>query len=402
LIRQSIVLGEYQQSEDVAASAQVARALDEAGGGRITVGFGFQPGTIRVTAGHHVGTIVTPELELLIRPKVPLENLFTMLSVGMPAEAWQREAFRYGSDRNLLPALAAFFARTLERALATGLRRDYRPERERLVALRGRVDVVGQFRNPGVLSPIACSFDEYTADIDENRYLRAAVRHLLRVPGIRPDTRKVLQFELARFEDIADVAVDPDLADRIRFTRLNRHYEPAIRLAALVLRNLTLIDRAGAADAASFLLDMNDLFQRWVTDRLRTALRSKMAVKAEPTVHLGNGRRVAMNPDLTFVDTGAPVYVADVKYKLTTTGAGRSGDYYQLLAYTTAMNLPEGVLIYCQDDGLAPEREVVVRHAGKRLWTYPLPLAGSPKDVERAVDDLAAWIVQRRRLLNAA
>ena len=399
--RRTIVIREYQ-TETLLAPAHVARALDEAGGGRITVGFGSEPGTITVTAGHHVGTIVTPERELLVRPKVPLENLFTMLSVGMPADAWQRETFRYGSDRNLLPALAAFFARTLERALATGLRRDYRAERERLVALRGRIDLAGQFRNPGVVSPIPCAFDEYTADIDENRYLRAAVRHLLRVPGIRPDTRKVLQFELARFEDIADVPVDPDLADRIRFTRLNRHYEPAIRLAALVLRNLTLIDRAGAADAASFLLNMNDLFQHWVTDRLRTALRSQMTVKAEPTVHLGVGRRVAMNPDLTFENAGAPVYVADVKYKLTTTGAGRSGDYYQLLAYTTAMNLPEGLLIYCQDDGVAPEREVVVRNAGKRLWTYALPLAGSPKEVERAVVDLAAWIVQRRRLLPAA
>jgi len=400
--RQRIVVREYETTV-VAAPARAARDLVAAAGNRIAVAFGPEAGTIAVTAGHHVGTIVTPDIELLIRPKVSLENLFTMLSAGMPAEAWRREVFAYGTDRNLLPALAAFFARTLQRALATGLRRDYRPEHERLVALRGRLDMAGQFRHPGLVSPLACSFDEYTADIDENRYLRAAVRHLLRVPGIRAETRKVLQFELARFEEVADVQVDPLLADRIHFTRLNQHYEPAVRLASLVLRNLTLVDRVGAADAASFLLDMNDLFQRWVTDRLRVALRTHLVVKPEPTVHLGIGRRVPMAPDLTFVnDTGTTVYVADVKYKLTSSGMGRSDDYYQLLAYTTAMNLPEGLLIYSQADGDTPEREVVVRHAGKRLWTYAVPLAGSPADVERAVVDLAAWILQRRHAVTAA
>ena len=401
MMRQSIVVREYETAV-VKASAQAARDLVAAAGDRISVGFGAEPGTVAVTAGHHVGTVVTPDVELLIRPKVRLVNLFTMLSVGMPANAWRPEQFAYGEDRNLLPALAAFFARTLERALATGLRRDYRPERERLVALRGRIDLAGQFRHPGVVSPLACAFDEYTADIDENRYLRAAVRHLLRVPGIRAETRKLLQFELTRFEDVSDVAIDPDLADRLRFTRLNRHYEPAIRLGALVLRNLTLIDRAGAADAASFLLDMNDLFQRWVTDRLRATLRGRLVVKPEPTVHLGQGRRIAMNPDLTFLDGGSTVYVADVKYKLTGSGIGRSSDYYQLLAYTTAMNLPEGLLIYCQDDGSIPEREVVVHHAGKRLRTYPVPLVGSPKHVEQAVIDLADVIVKRCHAVAAA
>ena len=399
--RQRIVVNEYK-SVEFPATAQVGRDLQSTAGHRISVSFGSEPGMISVTATEHVGTIVTPDVELLIRPKAPLENLFTMLSVGMPADAWRPQVFAYGTDRNLLPALAAFFARTLERALVAGLRRDYRPESERLVALRGRVDIAGQFRQPGIVSPLACSFDEYTADIDENRYLRAAVRLLLRVPGVRSETRKVLQFQLSRFEDVADVAVDPELADRINFTRLNRHYEPSLRLAALVLRNLTLVDRVGAADAASFLLDMNDLFQSWVTDRLRAALRSRMTVRPEPTVHLGLNRRVSMAPDLTFVDSGDVVYVADVKYKLTASGMGKSDDYYQLLAYTTAMNLPEGVLIYCEADGEVPEREVVVRHAGKRLHTYALPLAGRPADVERGVADLAAWILRRRQTVTAA
>ncbi len=158
------------------------------------------------------------------------------------------------------------------------------------------------------------------------------------------------------------------------------------------MRNLSLLDRAGANDASAFLVDMNDLFQRYVIDRLRLALRGRLQVVAEPTVHLGVGRKVPMQPDLVFLRREEPVFVADVKYKLTDTGLGRSGDYYQLLAYTTATDLPAGLLIYAQVSGDAPQHEVVVRHAGKRLLTHSLDLTGSTASVEQALRDLAEHI----------
>ena len=47
---------------------------------------------------------------------------------------------------------------------------------------------------------------------------------------------------------------------------------------------------------------------------------------------------------------GRTRFVADIKYKLTDDSAGGSNaDLYQLLAYTTALDLPEGMLIYCLD-----------------------------------------------------
>lgn len=356
-----------------------------------------RPGTGRSRpATQHVGTVVLPELELLIRTKIPIENLFLLLDVGVPDTGWRPESFAYASDPNLLPILAAFFVRTLERTVATELLRAYRAQAERLVSVRGRIDFPTQVRQPGVASPVACRFDEYTADIDENRYLKAAVRRLLRVAGVRPPTRRALSRELVRFEEVADVHVDVDLDDRLVFTRLNRHYRPALSLARLVLRNVALLDRPGEIAASSFLLDMNDLFQRFLGDRLARSLRGRLEVTEEPVHHLGVGGRVAMQPDLVFrAADGHVVYVGDAKYKLTTSGLGRSGDYYQLLAYTTALRLAEGVLVYCQVDGEAPLREVEVRYTGTRLCTYPLHLAGPPATVEQSVADLAEWIATR-------
>ncbi len=202
-----------------------------------------------------------------------------------------------------------------------------------------------------------------------------------------------------------DHTPDPDDVVGMHFTRLNRHYQPALHLARLVLRRTGLIDRVGGASASSFLLNMNDLFQDFVEDRLRRHMRGHLDVVAEPTEWLGHHRAVRMYPDLVLERSGVPVYVCDAKYKLTADGIGRNPDYYQLLAYLTAMNLDEGVLIYCLHDGEVPPRRVDVRHTDKRLFTYALDLSGRVDEVETALRELARWArgrVAQERAATAA
>lgn len=275
--------------------------------------------------------------------------------------------------------------------MAAGLLRSYRVEQGRLVALRGRIDLPTQLRQPGIEIPVACVFEDYTADILENRYLKCAVRRLLRVPRIPVRARRDLRREMARFEEVADIEVDPDALERMHLTRLNRHYLPALRLARLVLKNLTLADRSGFALATSFMIDMNDLFQRFLADRLRRALHGTLTVTEEPGTYLDVERQVQMYPDLVFAHRGRTVYVGDAKYKLSGSGLARNADYYQLLAYTTALNLSEGVLVYCQADGEEPAHTITTSKAGKRLVTYRLDLSGPPRSVEASVVSLARW-----------
>jgi len=195
---------------------------------------------------------------------------------------------------------------------------------------------------------------------------------------------------------VNDADVRPDTVDAIHVTRLNQHYAPALGLARLVLANLTLTDVQGSTSASSFMVDMNDLFQRFVTERLRRELRGRLDVIDEPTVHLGLGRQVAMQPDLVFREPGRAVrYVGDVKYKLATDARGRSGDYYQLLAYTTAMDLPEGVLIYCRRLDDTVQSTVIVRNAGKKLVLRSVDLSGPPEEVEKEIARLADVIAAR-------
>ena len=372
-----------------------------------------------MSAHNYVGSINVAGLQVLVRPKIPLRNLFLLLEVGLRERDWHDEAVRFETTGDLLPALVSFFARTTETTLARGLYHSYQEQRDRLVALRGRVDIARQLTQPGVVIPTACRFTEFTADLIENSYLKAAVSRSLRVARVQAIDRRRLMQHLVTLEDVGDVRHHYTDHDRVKFTRLNEHYRPALRLARLVLANLTLQDVVGETQASSFMLDMNDLFERFVTERLQRALRGRLEVKSQHRDRLDEEGAVAIRPDLVFRSGGAARFVADVKYKLTDeAAAGRHPDYYQLLAYTTALDLPEGVLIYCldanrdvltddsatgdpgagslqTDDGGPAVRYVRVRHTRKVLHTYALDLSGSTEDVARNLDRLAGWIEHR-------
>lgn len=146
----------------------------------------------RVSASSYVGTLAVEGVDLLIRHKINPENLFLLLEPGLPASAWRPEKFDYGSSTALLSSVIGFFARTVETAFGRGVMRSYQTRAEPLVALRGRLDVAAQFKQAGVLTPVACTYDDFTEDIVENRWLRAAVRLSLRVPNIAAEERQRL------------------------------------------------------------------------------------------------------------------------------------------------------------------------------------------------------------------
>jgi len=294
-----------------------------------------------------------------------------------------------------MPAFATFYARHLERALGRGICREYRPEEARLAGVRGRVDLAAQQRFAGLSFPVECRYDEYSADTQLNRVLRAALWRLNRLPGVTPTTRQALLSLDRRLEEAQPVQPG-DLRGAVNFTRLNEHCRGAEHLARLVLDGASLVDSSGMSGAGVFLIDMNKLFERFVEHRLRRLLADRLIVNGQWPDHLDDDHQVRIRPDLVFERPGGgPVYVGDSKYKLTSDGFAREADYYQLLAYCTALGLSEGILVYCQHDGKAPPREVTTRSIGTRLRTFPLRLSGTVAEVELQVLELAGFIVSR-------
>ena len=61
---------------------------------------------------------------------------------------------------------------------------------------------------------------------------------------------------------------------------------------------------------------------------------------------------------------------------------------YQLLAYSVALNLPGGTLVYVADEGVNTAEHVVM-HAGKRLQVVSLDLRAPRSKLLAQIDALA-------------
>ena len=188
---------------------------------------------------------------------------------------------------------------------------------------------------------------------------------------------------------------------KVQFDRLNEHYREVVALARLILRHSSFEAVRGRIRAQGFLIDMNQVFEDFVTRALREALRvSWHAFRSDrdiPRIHLAEDRRIPLMPDLSWWEAGICTFVGDAKYKRIADERVPNADLYQLLAYATALDLPGGLLIYAQ--GEANPAAYRVRHAGKRLQVAALDLSGSHDELLARIGELAGLV---RALRGAA
>jgi len=387
-----ISLHEYEQSPPVIVSSRTRSALiDAAHSGRIGVLATSDPDAVSVRASSWVGALVVPGLTVRVRPKVGLQNLFALFTVGLPASAWQLPAVDWAETEDPVDGIADLVVRAIEAVTRPGLLHGYLSVEQRVPAIRGRLLVEQLARRPWDIVPPPCRFDEFTADVTENRILRLAVSLILRWPRLHPSVRRHALRLRQRFDDVADATPGIVAGGLPISTRLNEHYQPALQLARLVIEGTSFADLPGGRSTSSFMVDMNELFERWVAAELQQRLWPDVEVVTQLPTTLAERGRVGIRPDLVFRRGGRTVLVGDTKYKLTGDGKARSGDYFQLLAYTVALEVDIGLLIYCTADE-APPLEVVVRHLGHRLRCSALRLDVPTAELAAELDRLSQYV----------
>ncbi|MER5432581.1 restriction endonuclease [Streptomyces sp. NPDC002588] len=360
----------------------------------------YLPGQWRLRAGSKVGALVLQApgqgpFVLRITPKVPIARLFFLIGYALNPAVHREGEVDVTEQAEVLPALAHAYERALERALRQGVLQGYRHTEEAAFVVRGRIREADQIRrHHGRVLPVEVAYDEYTTDIPENRLLRAAADRLLRLPRVPGDVRRRLRHHQARMTDVEPLVRGHELPTW-RPSRLNSRYQPALRLAETVLRGSSVDHLPGNIAVDGFLLDMNKIFEDFVCVALREALApygGHCTLQAR-SVHLDEGNVVRMRPDFVrYGDDGRPLAVADAKYKAEKPEGFPDADLYQMLAYCTALGLPEGHLIYAK--GNAPHAAHRVRRAGITLRQHALDLDRSPAELLSSVRDLANLIAR--------
>jgi 5-methylcytosine-specific restriction enzyme subunit McrC len=243
-------------------------------------------------------------------------------------------------------------------------------EREdNLATVRGRISFAEDLRrNYASRHYTYCRYEEFSWDVPENQIVRQ-VLHLLGGWGFGGQLRLRLRGLDAALFEVTLTNLPSASLDRLRYNRFNEDYREIHRFCRLFLEGASLSEEGGPFDFRTFLVDMDKLFERFVTQVLRERAGIEVDVGDQVSTHLGQGQKVPMRPDIVVSKGGKVGLVADCKYKRLEPGKFKNHDVYQMLAYCTALGVQRGLLIYpvhaaeVQDLVAIWNSDVVIRQA---------------------------------------
>lgn len=382
---------EHGRSGPVRLPRETRAALIQAAGERLVIHATADPDVVTIGATSWVGALAVPGLVVRVTPKTSVANFFAMLGAGIPADSFEREMATWSDSDELIDGVAYFAIRLIDASTMRGLVHGYVGREERLRTIRGRLLVEEFARRPWGAAEPGCRFDDFTSDIAENQLFKCALLTMLSWPQLAPKVRREALAVLGRFEGVSDTSAMQHIVP-VPVTRLNEHYTDAMRLSRLVLQAMSLSHEAGEQQAHSLMVDMDDLFRRWILQELDHRVAPDLRVDTEQDIYLDESRQVSMEPDLVIRRGHQVVLVGDIRYSMAADGFSQSRDYVALLAYATAMGLPTGLLVHCYS-GWQVESEMVIRNAGTRILGRAIRLDGSYAEVTRSLDALADLVI---------
>lgn len=327
----------------------------------------------RLTAQGWVGFLpLSPELGIVLQPKVPLRNLFGMLELAYDLRSLQLwdDLFAVDSLDELYEGLALILARRILSRVRSGLAQQYLPRSQRLPFVRGRLDIPQLAQQP-VLDTLPCHFTEQSIDNEENQILLWTLHTILRsglctsrsLPTVRQAHRALQGAVSLR-------AFAADACRKRSYSRLDADYRLLHLLCAFFLDQAGPSHELGEHELPAFMVDTARLYERFVAEWLRRNLPTDHHLQAQERLDLTPNGELRFEIDLVIYDaTSHPRCVMDTKYKVPTSTPA-SDDVAQVLAYAQAKGAAEAVLIY----PVQLSRPVDQWIHGIRLRTLPFPL----------------------------
>jgi 5-methylcytosine-specific restriction enzyme subunit McrC len=320
--------------------------------------------------GGFVGVVTAPTRRLVVRPKIPLANLFFLLDSAAPYPA-ASDSSAPDDGREALDFLAGQLARRLRERADAGLHRGYAERETAGPFLLGRLDAAAQMRGAAARKEqLHCRHDAFTADVLCNRAARSAAELARTSPLLRDETRAALDAALRDFAEVTAVALTPDVWAALD-AGAPEAYRPLLDLGRLLADALAPGETGGPTPGPAFLLNLEQVFERFLTRTLSRAAetspsRGRWRVEAQPTLRAASSAAgqpdLNIRPDVLLLFDEMARLIVDAKWKRLGATPLVAADVYQVLAYCSALGVGRGVLVY-------PGRR-------DRAWRYDLERGG--------------------------
>lgn len=251
-------------------------------------------------ASYYIGADwLTPEKAIVVTPKMPDIDYVRMFMAALrfaPSASYFSKFYGINYSRKkiesekldgiLTPLLLIHFLSAVNKLLEKGLKKGYVTREENLQAkIKGKVMMSKQYsKNIANHRPdkIMCCYQEYSADIPENRLIKKALlfakRTISKMPALQchkifPEINHMLLASLAAFDGVSD-DIDTSSVRTVQKNKLYGDYGTAIKLAKQMLKRYDYsIDHIEGEKnlVPPFWIDMARLYEVYVYGLLQKA-----------------------------------------------------------------------------------------------------------------------------------
>lgn len=391
---QSFSLAENSQHLLVLDTPSHADALEKSGLFKV-----FSVGTeIAVRpALNRVGIVVVGGTRYEVTPKLAISQLFFLMSYSAK-DPFLPENYR-SDKRDLWDLIARVFLARTHQAVGRGLLYDYVTVEDELPLVKGSIRVGDQMaRRPLTPIPLEVTYDDYSPNILENKILKTALARVLMMPGLDPSVRQRLRALELVFAEVDSLP----RGSRIPHWQVNRRntgYQSALKLATIILENMSPGEGHGTHSMMSFVVNLPGVFEDFLATVMQESYlqlsHRSLSVKTQRKQKIDREQKIEIRPDILVEEDGHQIVVADAKYKVGDQDkSAANDDIYQMVTYCKHLGLKSGHLILAgSSQGGTTSTTHHLNGIGLKLHTYYLNLSASPENVIAQVANLAHRLV---------
>jgi len=344
-----------------------------------------------------------------------IRNIYVMLAYAFRAIDSRMDALM-GAERfeHLHDLLAEILIRGMNSQIKRGLSSEYQTHQDTLTTVRGKLRLSETIRGSSrPLARLVCEYDEYSADTDHNRAIKATMRLLLRHADISTERRRILRNSVQLLASVSDISPRSTEWDRLRYDRLNASYRLLLGVCRLIVEGLLPNEEHGEWRLARWFSgeQLSRLFERFLLEYFKVhhpslnPRSSNINWDHGGTIASGERQLPAMRSDVTLWREDRMLIIdAKVYKKALQSYEGkntvRSAHLYQILSYVKNADTRQdgsvsGLLLYARTtEPDHPDLDLVVQ--GNRIGAKTLDLGLPWEMLRQELDGITDWLQSPR------
>lgn len=303
----------------------------------------------RLTSLGWVGYIkISDKFGISLIPKVPLENLFRMLSYAYKLKSiiFFDDEFQAETIQDFYDFLAEKLSRQILNRYRKGLYREYLSINDELPFVSGRINFNQLLQHPWRIK-LASQYQKHTADVEFNQILSYTLDIIARSglcsKRVIPIVRKAYR-TISRYSRL--IPFSPKESISLLYNRLNIDYRPMHVLCRFFIEHVGPRVTVGGHTMLPFIVDMSKLFELFVAEWLKDNLPDGYKLISQQRFFLGENDEIFFKADVIIKNkrTDSIHSVLDTKYKSNESPSPE--DIAQIISYAQSNDCKDAILVY--------------------------------------------------------